>query len=298
MLREKTLYGEIDKVSIAVARLREFEKSALEYDSGGYYVCISGGKDSSVIQQLCLLAGVKCTFHHNLTTVDDKRTVHFVLSEKRRLERMGKTFEIDIARDAEGKPKTMWNLIPKKGFPTRYARWCCEQLKERYGKEKVCVTGVRWAESPRRKADHALYELTKRVKERRINLNNDNDAKRKLVEMCSTKRKVVINPIVDWSDEDVWEFLKEQAVPVNPLYLQGCTRVGCIGCPIVKYKDRYLDKTPDIKARYIKAGGEWLARQRARGIEIPEEISTPEKYFLHWRSDSNIEETLNLNYEG
>jgi tRNA(Ile)-lysidine synthase TilS/MesJ len=65
MLNEKTLFGTYIKVEVSLARIKEFEPIALINDPAGYYVCISGGKDSSVIQELCIMAGVKCEFVHN-----------------------------------------------------------------------------------------------------------------------------------------------------------------------------------------------------------------------------------------
>jgi tRNA(Ile)-lysidine synthase TilS/MesJ len=55
-LIENTLFGIRSKIDISIMRIREFEIVALQNNPAGYYVCISGGKDSSVIQELCLLA--------------------------------------------------------------------------------------------------------------------------------------------------------------------------------------------------------------------------------------------------
>lgn len=64
MLVENTLYGEADKVLLAVRRLQ------LNQPPEGYYVAFSGGKDSCVILDLCKRAGVKFDAHYALTTVD------------------------------------------------------------------------------------------------------------------------------------------------------------------------------------------------------------------------------------
>jgi hypothetical protein len=46
----------MNKIEMSLARIKEFEPMALMNDMAGYYVCISGGKDSSVIQEICIMA--------------------------------------------------------------------------------------------------------------------------------------------------------------------------------------------------------------------------------------------------
>ena len=60
----------------------------------------------------------------------------------------------------------------------------------------------------------------------------DNDEKRQLFETCNLKGKMTVNPIVDWSDDDVWDYTHSERLPINPLYCEGQKRVGCIGCPM------------------------------------------------------------------
>ena len=91
---------------------------------------------------------------------------------------------------------------------------------------------------------------------------DDNDVGRKMVEQCYMKRKTTINPIVDWLDEDVWEFLNDVAqVPHCCLYDEGFSRLGCIGCPL-QGKDgmlRDFERWPRYKALYIKAFDRMIA---------------------------------------
>jgi phosphoadenosine phosphosulfate reductase len=232
MLVENTLFGIVNKIEIVVMRIKEFEKAAIAINPSGYYVCVSGGKDSSVIQELCLMAKVKCEFVHNHTSVDNPETIYFIRREIERINKLGYIFRIEYPRYSDGRHKTMWNLIPKNGLPTRHQRWCCKELQEFGGMGRYCITGVRWEESANRKNNRALHEIKGKTKEDKIILNNDNDMRRKLTELCIPKRKFILNPIIDWTENDVWEFIKFKNIPYNPLYDMGYKRVGCIGCPL------------------------------------------------------------------
>ncbi len=132
MLIEHTLWGERDKVQIAIERLQA------HCPAEGYYVAFSGGKDSQVILDLCERAGVKHDAHYSWTTVDPPELVQF-------MRRCYPQVEVHHPH------KTMWQLIVDNGSPpTRVMRYCCRELKEGGGVGRVVVTGIRWAESVRR----------------------------------------------------------------------------------------------------------------------------------------------------
>ena len=101
--------GVHSKVDIAIERLKTFENAAIRIDPEGYYVCDSGGKDSSVIKQLCLDAGVKFALYHHHTSVDHPETFYFVRREKKRFEDMGIKYEITHNYDNDGN-----NLVNKR----------------------------------------------------------------------------------------------------------------------------------------------------------------------------------------
>ena len=245
-----------DRVAVAIQNLKDYEPIALQKsgDNGenGYYVCISGGKDSSVIQQLCIMAGVKCQFYHNHTGLDHPETVYFIRREKERLKALGYTLYIERPQE------TIWQLVKKKRMlPTRLVRYCCSTLKERGGENRFVVTGVRRAESNNR-SNEPLASSRGRTKKERIIIQNDNTENRRSVESCVLKGKLALNVIVDWSDEDVWEFIRTYNVPYNPLYDMGNKRVGCIGCPMSTHKRKELEDNPKYKAMWMRSC-EWLA---------------------------------------
>ena len=280
-LKESTLFGDRDKIAIAIERIKTFEPIALQNNPAGYYVCISGGKDSSVIQELCIMAGVTCEFVHNHTSVDHPETVYFIRREKERLEKMGNIFRIEYPRFADGRQKTMWNGIEKKGLPTRMSRWCCQELKESNGKGRYLITGVRWSESPKRK-NRGLFEKRGGNKDKRVILNNDNDGCRRSFEICATKGTFILNPIIDWTDYDVWDFVNLKELPTNPLYRQGYKRVGCIACPLAGKQEIELRKYPKYKAAYFRAVQRHFEYRKERGLKCEGTLVSPENYFEWW----------------
>ena len=86
-------------------------------------------------------------------------------------------------------------------------------------------------------------------------LHLDNIENRRMVEMCYKTHTTTINPIIDWSNDEVWEFIKEYNVPYCCLYDEGFKRIGCIGCPMgsVKQRQYEFDRYPKYKALYLKA---------------------------------------------
>jgi phosphoadenosine phosphosulfate reductase len=210
MLVTETLFGVEDKVQKAIDRIRNFEPPE------GYYVAFSGGKDSQTVYHLCKEAGVKFDAHYHLTTVDPPELIQFIRRKYK---------DVEFTRPK----KTMWNLIASKSRPpTRFVRYCCAELKEGGGENRLSITGVRWSESPRRKANHGMLETTGK---NRI-LFNDNDDTRKMMDICLTKSKRVLNPIIDWEESDVWEYLNSRNFEHCLLYDEGFNRLGCIMCPL------------------------------------------------------------------
>jgi phosphoadenosine phosphosulfate reductase len=197
------LFGETC-VTRAIAALRMYEPPE------GYRVSFSGGKDSEVLLQLVKEAGVKHEAHYHWTTCDPPELVYFIRQNYP---------EVTIDRPK----KTMWQLIERRGLPTRFRRWCCAELKERNGRGWFVATGVRASESVKRAA-------------RARSIGG-------YVEVCrrDTSQRF-IHPIIDWTEEQVWAFIQQRDLPYCSLYDEGFKRIGCVLCPMTM---------PDNMARHM-----------------------------------------------
>lgn len=251
--------GEIrNKVETAIKRLQAFEPP------DGYFLAFSGGKDSQCVYHLAKMAGVKFDPVYSVTSVDPPELVRFIKEHY-------PDVKFQRQYDKNGKPITMWSLIAEHTLPpTRKVRYCCSALKETGGQGRVVVTGVRWAESANRKNTHDVVDIRgkkakkkadamgveyKQNKHGDVILNDDNDDSRRMVEQCYRTHKTMVNPIVDWTDDDVWSFLNGNNIPHCSLYDEGFTRLGCIGCPLSGSKNmiRDFERWPKYKELYIRA---------------------------------------------
>jgi phosphoadenosine phosphosulfate reductase len=274
-----------DIEKIAIERLKAASEMSLQYYGQPLVITDSGGKDSQVCKELALRAGIPFEIIHNHTTADAPETVRYVRQEAKRFEDLGIKYTINMPT-YKGQRVSMWSLIPKKLMPpTRLVRYCCAVLKETGGAGRFIATGVRWEESTNRKNNRGIFEKSSPDKERRIILNNDNDDKRMLFENCRLKAKRVVNPIVDWTDTDVWQFLLDSKSPVNPLYGEGWCRVGCVGCPMAGTKGREEEfaRWPKYQQLYINAFEKMIEERIRRGkMEGTWRIGTTGKDVFNW----------------
>lgn len=256
-----------DLEQTAIERLKAASDMSLRLFEKPLVITYSSGKDSDVLLHLARASGIPFEILHSLTTADAPETVRHVYDTFRRLEEKGVKCDVDKHVQPDGSRVTMWNLIPRKLMPpTRLVRYCCAVLKEGGGKDRFIATGVRWAESTARKRRGGLEVLTSKPQSKLI-LSNDNDEDRRLFETCQLKGKRVVNPIIDWKDNEVLDYAAIEKIPMNPLYCEGFHRVGCVGCPMAsKARTMEFARYPRIKAAYIWAFDRMLEKRRKRGL--------------------------------
>ncbi|MDR2964000.1 MAG: phosphoadenosine phosphosulfate reductase family protein [Bacteroidales bacterium] len=223
-------------------------------------ISFSGGKDSSVILEIAKMAGIKYRAIYKATTIDPQGTIAFCKENG---------CEIIMPK------KTMLQLISERGFPTRRVRYCCEVLKE----YKVCnysVQGIRKCESEARK---------KRYKEPEICRSYGKD-----------KVKVYF-PILEWTDKDVADFIRERGIKCHDLYYKNgkfdvTKRLGCMICPMCSNKNQIeqFKKYPKFVKLWIDRGRIWWNKERKKEIVSKKKFRNVEDLFVHNLFFSNYED--------
>ena len=304
-LKEKPS-GFDERLQHSIELLRKAEKIALKYDAeNGYFLAFSGGKDSQALYHVAKLAGVKFRAHMNFTSVDPPQVIRFVRKQYP-----------DVITHAPH--KSIYQLAIDRGIlPSMRIRWCCADLKETAGAGKVTLIGIRKAESARRAKRHEVevsgkkfsgnleefgewqaQEIEKReaklirkmkregkkVNEDEFSLQKDNE-----IRCINGKDSILVSPIFEWSEQDVWYFLNEVVkVPHCELYDMGYSRIGCILCPMSQYKQkiREMQDFPHVKRNWLKAikairRGGGYHETNVLGQDIPNYNGTP--CFSDWQ---------------
>jgi len=184
----------------------------------GYYLAFSGGKDSVCLYDLAIRAGVKFDAHYSFTGIDPPELVRFIRDNYPNVH-------------WERPKKSFYEAILARGLPTMTNRWCCELLKEGHGKGRIVLVGIRRAESYTR----SQYTV---------------------VRNAPKLGKIFVNPMLLWTDDDVWEYIRRRNLPYCSLYDEGWKRLGCVPCPFNRDIRKAMKRWPKmfnaIKRKVIK----------------------------------------------
>lgn len=245
-------------VDITIERLKFFEPLT---KGEGFFFADSYGKDSCVARRLLQMAGSKYDGHYSRSGIDPPELVLF-----------GRENHPEVMIE---KPEmSVWQGIAIKGMPRRQSRWCCELIKEKRGSGRIVVTGIRWAESSRRKS-------------------------RRMFEVCqSDSTKYFLNPLIDWTEKDVWNFIHTENIPYCSLYdemywnprkkktVRRFKRLGCVLCPMESAEQTQfeLKRFPKFAGAWQRACYRYYEYKKLTKPEVVEQWNTKEDMWRWWLS--------------
>jgi phosphoadenosine phosphosulfate reductase len=218
---------ELNKIDTAIQIIQKAESLALKYQDYGFHLAFSGGKDSQVIYELAKMAGVKFRPVMQVTTIDPPELMKFVR----------KNYP-DVIMEH---PKLNFYqiLIKEKGLPMMQRRTCCKYLKEQSGAGTVTIIGIRRAESNKRAKRNELEISGHKYSNSLDQFNIDNKDQ---ILCINGKDKILLSPIINWSNSDVWNFIRNNKIEYCELYDKGYTRIGCMFCPNCTAKSKQRDR--------------------------------------------------------
>ncbi len=216
-----------------------------------YYLAFSGGKDSVVIYALAVRAGVKFDAHYCVSPIDPKEIYQFI-----------RQHYPDVQWDYH--VRGWWKLVVKKGLPMRQSRWCCEYIKEAGGEGRVIIVGNRRDEGTIRKKQKCFEEHTNP----KVN-------------------KTFLRPILNWTDGEVWEYIRKHKLPTCKLYRNkygGFKRLGCVLCPFARNVKKEIYYFPKITLLWRNACDGIIARRKASGKKFKREFADGQELWDWWIS--------------
>lgn len=195
-------------------------------------IAYSGGKDSDVILELARMSKINFKAIYKCTTIDPPGTIKHC-----------KDNGVQIVRPKQN----FFKLVEDNGMPNRFMRFCCRILKE-YPILYNSVIGVRKCESRARNARYNEPVVCR------------------IYNKKESGRTQQILPILDWSDEEELEFIKERGIKLHPLYYRNdgtidiTQRLGCMCCPLQSSKKRLEDfrKHPRMLRQYIRSAAKYF----------------------------------------
>lgn len=219
----------------------------------GYRVGYSGGKDSECVLALTKMAEVKYSAYMMLSSVDPPEVLKFVRKYHP---------EVELIKPK----KSMFQLILEhKTPPTRKMPYCCQTFKELATIGRTVILGIRWEESSKRKR----WKDYQSIKDRTDTF--------------------VVNPILRWSSDEVWQFIFKYNLPYSSLYKQAggkYHRLGCIGCP-KSGNNRNIDWLiwPQYKKAYFNTFNKLINLRNNIGMDNKGIFTTPEHLWSWWMEE-------------
>lgn len=193
-------------------------------------VACSFGKDSMVILHLALQVKPDVEVFFVSTPMKPKETLEYA-------EHIQKLWNLNLrVHTSKQKPiEDLWRKDPNK---------CCEVFKVEPTKRALeeldaWITGLRKTEG-RTRTDYEVFEPCGSALTRIPGK-----------EILTSLMKV--NPILDWTELDIWRYLAINNIPVNPMYQKGYRSLGCEPC------------TKLVRDTETERAGRWIGTSKCGG---------------------------------
>ncbi len=246
------------------------QKISAPNDTSNMFVSFSGGKDSTVVSDLVMKALSNPQILHIFgdTTLEFPETLDYVTRFK---DEHKKTPVIS----SKNKDKDFLELCEQIGPPSRILRWCCTIFKTGAITRKITsLLGDK-------KNILTFYGIRRNESTSRSKYDREADSPK-------ITKQIVVSPIIDWYDFDIWLYLLTTNIDFNNAYRLGYARVGCWCCPNNSGWSEFLSKIymPDqynkfrnVLVNFAKTvnkldpeeyvdSGSWKARQGGNGLNI------------------------------
>jgi phosphoadenosine phosphosulfate reductase len=228
-------------------------------------IACSFGKDSVTVLHMALKhdPDIKVVFSN--TGIEFPETIKYK-------EQLAQQWGLNLHEAYHEPGTTFWTLIKKHGLPQIRGKGkhrtppCCTHLKEKPALAKyrelgvkAILTGITAAESRQRALLIARYD-------------NNPDTKICGQRYYSTSQDLYkIHPIAHWQPEDVWQYIHQNKIPINPVYQKWggiYNRVGCLPCTAYRDWDKKLPKThPKLYQKLMSHSPQTLLKTKEKKID-------------------------------
>ncbi|WP_113671260.1 phosphoadenosine phosphosulfate reductase family protein [Vallitalea guaymasensis] len=253
--------------------ISNIQKVAKDYEDDEMFISFSGGKDSTVVDDLV----TKALLHRKVIKVFGDTTLEFPSTYKyvERIKADEYNRKYSKVLTAKNKHDDFYQLCDIVGPPSRVMRWCCTYFKTTPISDRID------RKFKNKKKLLTFYGIRRNESQSRSKYDMESDSPK-------ISKQRVFAPIIDWFDFDVWLYIVSTGIDFNKAYRYGYSRVGCWNCPNNNDWAMFLSKIhmPELSKKWtdtlmdfaIKTNKEdpkgyvednyWKARQGGNGLAI------------------------------